>query len=157
MPFYPPNVSDSFPERRDRDDPFRELEELNDRMGALLGRSLGEERGLRVSEGWTPLVDIEETDEAWVFEADLPGIKGEDVDIQVRDSEPSVAGEVKEREHTGRLRRQMRRSGRFEYRVNLPPNARSEDIDARLGHGVLTVSVPKEEGAEARRIEVRAD
>src|ERR687893_728875 len=78
MPFYPPNVQETFPERRVRDDPFRELEELNDRIGTLLGRTLGEERGLRVSEGFAPLVDIEETDESWVFEADLPGVKGED-------------------------------------------------------------------------------
>ena len=159
MPMFPPDVRESFPERpgrrRRRHDPFRELEEMHDRMGMLLERSLGEERGLSVSEGWTPLVDIEETDEAWVFEADLPGARREDVNIEVRDAELSIAGEVKEREHTGVLRRQTRRSGPFEYRVRLPAEARSEEIEARLDNGVLTIRVPKPERVEPRRVEIK--
>lgn len=162
MPLFPPDVRETAPEprrgRRGRHDPYREIEELHDRLGTLLESTLGEERGMSVSrEGWTPLVDIEETDEAWLFEADLPGVRREDLNIEVNDSELSVAGEIKEREHTGVLRRQTRRTGRFDYRVRLPTQAREEEIDARLQNGVLTIRVPKPESTESRRVEVKGD
>lgn len=161
MPLFPPDVRETHPEprrRRGRNDPYREIEELHDRLGTLLESALGEERGLSVSrEGWTPLVDIEETDEAWLFEADLPGVRREDVNIELNDAELLVAGEIREREHTGVLRRQTRRTGRFDYRVQLPGRAREEEIDARLQNGVLTIRVPKPERAEARRIEVKGE
>jgi HSP20 family protein len=158
MPLYPPDVRETPPERvgrRRRSDPFSELEEMHDRMGRLLERTMGEERGLSVSEGWTPLVDIEETDDAWLFEADLPGVKRDDVDIEVHGRELSISGEMKEREHTGILRRQTRRTGRFEYRVTLPAEANSDEIDAQLEHGVLTIKVPKPERPAGRRVEIR--
>jgi HSP20 family protein len=161
MPLFPPDVRETSPEprrRRGRHDPYREIEELQDRLGVLLERALGEERGLSVSrEGWTPLVDIEETDEAWLFEADLPGVRPEDVNVEVHDSELSVAGEIKEREHTGILRRQTRRTGRFDYRVRLPATARGDEIEARLQNGVLTIRVPKPERTEAHRVEVKGE
>lgn len=159
MPVYPPNARETFPEprRRDRHDPFRELEEMHERMGWLLGRTLGEERGMRVNEGWTPLVDIEETDEEWVFEADLPGARREDLNIEVRDSELAIAGEIKEREHAGALRRRTRRTGRFEYQMPLPSNALKEQVDAKLEHGVLTIRVPRSKPSSAQQVDIRGD
>lgn len=72
------------------------------------------------SGGWSPLVDIEETDDDHLVEAELPGVKRENVSIDLAGSELTITGEVKERERTGRLRQRTRRSGRFEYRVRLP-------------------------------------
>jgi HSP20 family protein len=102
------------------------------------------------------MVDIEETDEAWVVEADLPGVKKGDINIEISDSELAVTGEIKERERTGVLRRRTRRTGHFEYRVTLPGNAETENVDASLNEGVLTVRVPKPERAKPRRIEIKA-
>jgi HSP20 family protein len=54
---------------------------------------------------FVPLVDIEETEDAWIVEADLPGVKLEDVNVEVRGSELAISGEIKERRREGILRR----------------------------------------------------
>jgi HSP20 family protein len=103
---------------------------------------------------WAPLVDIEETDDAWILEAEVPGVKKSDVNVDVQGSELVITGDIKEKERKGILRRRTRRTGRFEFRVNLPGGVDPENIDAKLDDGVLTVRVPKPEPARSRRIEV---
>ncbi|HEV2724484.1 MAG TPA: Hsp20/alpha crystallin family protein [Thermoleophilaceae bacterium] len=148
----PVRRSSSPPERWD---PFQELGELHTRIGELME---GNWAGLtdRASGIWSPLVDIEETDDAWLVEAELPGVKQEDIDVEVSDSELAISGELKERERKGILRRRTRRTGRFDYRVTLPGEADAERIEASLKEGVLTVRVPKPERARRRRIEIRS-
>lgn len=136
-------------------DPFRELEDVRARMDRLFGEVLNNP-GLRADGTWSPLVDIEETDDAWVVEADLPGVKKGDVDIEVRDSELVIHGELKERERAGILRRRTRRTGQFDYRVTLPGDVDDGQIDAVLRDGVLTVRIPKPARAQPRRIDVKA-
>ena len=133
--------------------PFRELEDLHTRIGHLM-----ESAWPGVAEGgaWTPLVDIEETDDAWLVEAELPGVKQEDIDVEVSDSEVAISGELKERERRGILRRRTRRVGQFDYRVTLPGEADADRIDASLNEGVLTVRSPKPERARRRRIEIKS-
>jgi HSP20 family protein len=133
-------------------EPFRELEEMQQRTLALLQRAFGE--GLSDGGVWVPAVDIEETEDAWLVEAELPGVKRHDIDIEVHENELQISGEIKERERTGILRRRMRRVGRFEYRVTLPTAIDQDSIEASLDGGVLTVRVPKPESARRRRIEI---
>jgi HSP20 family protein len=104
---------------------------------------------------WAPLVDIEETEDAWIIEAEVPGAKRKDINVELRDSELIVSGEIKERERVGLLRRRTRRTGRFDYRVTLPGGANADGIEASLDDGILTVRVPKPEQARPRRIEVK--
>jgi HSP20 family protein len=101
-------------------------------------------------------VDIEETDDAWLMEAELPGVKRGDVTVEMQGDELVIHGEIKERERTGVLRRRSRRVGQFEFRVRLPGNIDESGIDANLHAGVLTVKAPKAR-AEARRIEISGD
>ena len=54
------------------------------------------------------------------------------------------------------MRRQTRRSGRYDYRVQLPGEANAEQIEAKLSEGVLTVRVPKAEQTRPKRIEVKS-
>ncbi len=105
----------------ERWDPFRELEDLQARIGRLMESSWP---GLEDGEGWAPLVDIEETDDAWLVEAELPGVKKGDINVEVSDSELAISGELKERERKGILRRKTRRTGRFDYRVTPPGRGR---------------------------------
>ncbi len=136
-------------------DPFRELDDLHSRFSSLLESTLGDFP--RSSLGaWSPLVDIEETDDAWLVEAELPGVKLEDISVEVSDSELVISGELKERERKGILRRRTRRTGQFDYRVTLPGEADAERIEASLKEGVLTVRVPKPERARRRRIEIKS-
>ena len=103
----PARRTESAPERWD---PFRELEDLHARIGRLMESSWP---GGGDGEGWSPLVDIEETDDAWLVEAELPGVKKSDIEVEVSDSELAVSGELKEPEGKGILRRKTRRTGRF--------------------------------------------
>jgi HSP20 family protein len=134
-------------------DPIREMEDMRERMDSLFEQVLG---GTPLAGGvWSPPVDLEETDDAWVVEADLPGVKKGDVSIEVRDNELAIQGEVKERERSGVLRRRTRRTGQFDYRVTLPGEVDADNVEAQLNDGVLTVRVPKPERAKPRRIDVK--
>lgn len=135
-----------------RFEPFRELDQLQAQMGELLESALAGAPG----EGapWIPAVDIEETDDAWIVEAELPGVDKKDVDIQMNDSELVVRGEIKERERAGILRRRTRRVGEFEFRVNLPGQTDAEQIDAKLDGGVLAIRIPKPQETQPRHIEI---
>ncbi|MGY1836351.1 Hsp20/alpha crystallin family protein [Blastococcus sp. SYSU DS0510] len=130
-------------------DPFRELDELTDRVNSLW--EAGVDGGLQ---GWAPLADVEETDDAYVVEIDLPGVKRDDIDIQLDDRQLTVSGELKEKERAGVLRRRTRRVGRFSYAVTLPTEVDSDEVQARLDDGVLTVRVPKAAQAKPRRIQI---
>lgn len=145
---------ESLPQTRELWDPFREIADLQQRMSQLMD-SVWSSGGLAEAV-WSPLVDIEETEDAWLVEADLPGVKKGDISIEVSDSELSITGEIKERERKGVLRRRTRRTGQFEYRVTLPGESDTENIDASLNEGVLTVRIPKPERAKSRRIEIKS-
>jgi HSP20 family protein len=136
-------------------EPFRELDELQRRTADLMQSVWS---GLRAGDGppWVPAVDLEETDDAWIVEAELPGVRREDVNVELADAELVISGDIKERERKGILRRQTRRTGRFEYRVTLPGRADPDAVEASLADGVLTVRVPKPEQGRPRRVEVQA-
>jgi HSP20 family protein len=134
-------------------EPFRELEQLQEATAQLM-ENVWSGSGLADGGVRTPLVDIEEADDAWIVDAELPGVDRDDVSVEVRDSELVVTGEIKERERRGILRRRTRPTGRFEYRVALPGPIDAEAVEATMADGVLTVRVPKPEQARPHRIEV---
>ena len=136
-------------------EPFRELDELQRRTADLMENLWS---GVRAGEDgpWVPSVDLEETDDAWIVEAEVPGVRREDVNVEVGDSELVISGDIKERERKGILRHRTRRTGRFEYRVTLPGHPDPEAVEASLADGVLTVRVPKPEEARPRRVDVQA-
>jgi HSP20 family protein len=137
--------------------PLRDFDQVAERMRRLLDESLG---GLPAvvaeATAWTPPVNIEETEDAYIVEAEVPGVKREDVNIEVDRNELSITGEIKEQEREGILRKRTRRIGRFEYRVQLPDIADPDNVEAKLDDGVLRVRVPKSERAQRRRIELKA-
>jgi HSP20 family protein len=134
-----------------------EIELLNERIRRILDQTftgLGLPSPLSEATGWAPPVDIEERDDAYVFQAELPGVEREDVNIELVGNELQISGEIKEREREGILRKRTRKVGQFEYRVVLPDQVDAERVDAKLNDGVLTVHVPKANRAQRRRIEV---
>jgi HSP20 family protein len=134
-------------------DPLRELDDLRARMDRLVEDTLG---GASIeSSVWSPAVDIEETDDAWLVEAELPGVRRNDVSVELHDGELAIHGEVKEKERVGILRRRTRRTGRFDYRVQLPADLDPDAVEATLGDGVLQVRLPKPARSQPRRIEVK--
>jgi HSP20 family protein len=134
------------------------FEQVPERMRRMLEQTLGSFGApalLSEASTWTPFVDIEEEDEAYVIEAELPGVRREDIAIELDGNELSITGELRERELKGIVRRHTRRAGRFSYHVTLPSLLEAGEIEARLAEGVLTVRVPKAERARRQRIEVK--
>lgn len=132
-------------------DPLREFDDLRQRMDRLVEDALSGPDG----SAWSPPVDIEETDDAWLVQAELPGIKRQDVSVELHDGELAIQGEVIEQERVGILRRRTRRTGRFDYRVQLPGDLDPDAVQANLNDGVLHVRLPKPARSQPRRIEIQ--
>jgi HSP20 family protein len=151
-------VSQLLPERRsasapERWNPFEELEQVTERMRRMLDHTfgrLGATSFMQGAAGWSPPVDIEEHDDAYVLEAELPGVKRDDIDIELIGNELAITGELKEKERAGTVRRRTR-----DYHVTLPEQVDADKIEASLAEGVLTVRVPKSERAQRKKIAVR--
>nr|ACG24656.1 16.9 kDa class I heat shock protein 1 [Zea mays] len=101
-------------------------------------------------------IDWKETPEAHVFKADLPGVKKEEVKVEVEDGNVLVISGQRSREKEDKddkWHRVERSSGQFVRRFRLPENAKVDQVKAGLENGVLTVTVPK---AEEKKPEVKA-
>ncbi len=146
----------ALPARRDeaeaaRWDPFAELNRLNQQ----LQRYLENWNVLPSLAGaFTPLADVEETDDAYLVEVELPGVKRDDVSLEVAGRRLTVSGERKERERVGILRRRTRTVGHFHYEVVLPGDVDEDAVTASMDEGVLTVRVPKPASDRPRRIPI---
>jgi HSP20 family protein len=93
-------------------------------------------------------IDWKETPEAHVFKADVPGLKKEEVKVEVEDGNVLlISGErnKEQEEKTDTWHRVERSSGKFLRRFRLQDNAKVEQVKAAMENGVLTVTVPKEE------------
>ncbi|MGZ4357858.1 MAG: Hsp20/alpha crystallin family protein [Gaiellaceae bacterium] len=141
--------------RQKRREPL-DLDDVSERMRRMLEQTFAGIFPSDVEELWTPLVDLEEQDDAYTLEAELPGVKKEDVKIEYAGNELTISGEIKERERKGVLRRKVRRTGGFLYRVVLPQQVDAEHIEAKLQDGVLSIRAPKAEKAVRRKIEIKA-
>ena len=142
-------------------DPFRELDELQNRLSSLFGRAPLRRNGdkdeaITVAE-WAPLVDIVEDDNEYVIKAELPEVKKEDVKVTVQDDVLTISGErTFEKEEKGRKYHRMERAyGSFARSFTLPEDADGEKVVAEFKHGVLTVHLPKSEKAKPKSIEVK--
>ncbi|KAH7847696.1 hypothetical protein Vadar_029175 [Vaccinium darrowii] len=95
-------------------------------------------------------VDWKETTKAHVFVADLPGLKKEDVKVEVSDGLLQISGERKveeedDRKEDNKWHRVERCRGKFSRSFRLPDNAKADEVKASMENGVLTVTVPKQE------------
>ena len=105
---------------------------------------------------WLPAVDVRESDEAFVFTAELPGITKEDVAITVDDGILTLKGERRfnDSDEEKNYRRIERAYGTFSRSFKLPSAVDAEKITAAFADGLLTVTVPKAEVAKARKITI---
>jgi len=104
-----------------------------------------------------PAVDVEETADAYVFRADLPGVSSKDVKVTVHNDTITLRGERKQEEKTseGSRHRVERAYGSFERLFTLGLPVRADQVKASYKDGVLEVHVPKADQAKPRDIEVQ--
>jgi len=132
-------------------DPFAELSELRSRFDRMFDEWLdGRERA------WTPAIDVVRENGHLVVRADLPGIKPEEVKIEVEDDILTISGEHEERsdeKEEGYVRRE-RRYGSFSRSMALPGGVDAKKIKASTRDGVVevTIPLPKEASKEPVRI-----
>ena len=141
--------------------PFRELEDIQNRLSSVFGRTslrgLGEET-MTVSE-WTPLVDVAEDDKEYLIKAELPEVKKEDVKVTVENGVLTITGERKfeKEEKNKKYHRVERAYGSFMRSFTLPQDAAGDKISAEFKDGVLKVHLPKSAEAKPKSIDVKVD
>lgn len=141
-------------------DPFRELEEVSDRLNRMFARPVA-----RTSNGketmivadWTPSVDISETEGEYQIKAEIPDVKKEDVKVTLEDGVLTIQGERKqEKEEKGKKFHRIERSyGSFVRSFSLPDVIEEEKVKAEFKDGVLNLHLPKSEKAKPKAIEVK--
>ena len=134
--------------------PIHEMDELfHNRLASVLG---GE--GLQ-SAAWSPVVDIEESAEAYTIRAELPGLSKEKVKVTVENGALTLSGErdLERRVETKTFHRVERTHGKFTRSFTLPENADSESVSANYKEGLLEIQVAKCEEALPKSIEVRVE
>lgn len=106
--------------------------------------------------GWMPVVDMLEDKDKLTVKAELPGFNREDLDVSVHENSLILSGERKadEERKDGEFFRSERFYGRFHRVIPLPSSVDTEKIQAKYTNGVLTVTLPKNEHARAKQIEV---
>ena len=106
---------------------------------------------------WQPTVDVEETKDAFVMKADLPGMNKQDIQISVEDNRLTIRGERKSevQKDAQNFHRVERTYGSFCRSFTLPATVVSEKVEATYKDGVLEVSVPKAEEVKPRQISIK--
>lgn len=141
-------------------DPFRELEEVSDRLNRMFARpaaSRGAGKETMIVADWTPSVDISETEGEYQIKAEIPDVKKEDVKVTLEDGVLTIQGERKhEKEEKGKKYHRIERSyGSFVRTFSLPDVIDEEKVKAEFKDGVLNLHLPKSEKAKPKAIEVK--
>jgi HSP20 family protein len=140
-------------------DPYRELEEMTNRLNRLFGRAATTTTGneMMVQTDWTPSVDISETDEEFQIKAEPPGVKQDDVNVTLENGILTLQGERKqEREEKDlKFHRSERFYGQFVRSFTLPDLVDDAKVKAEYKDGVLNLRLPKSEKAKLKAIEVK--
>jgi HSP20 family protein len=130
-------------------------DELN-RMRQQLDRMFDDTPNQRVSAGVFPLINLTEDKDHYYVRAELPGLKGDELDIQVTGKNLAISGERKiaAAEEGARYHRREREAGSFSRMIGLPGEVDTENVEASLANGILTIAISKAEIAKPKQISV---
>ena len=137
-------------------DPFRELASLHNRVNSLFqdyGRSNDE---LTTSGSFVPAVDVYEDEHKVVLKLEVPGVKEQDLDVQVENQTLTVRGQrsFENEEKEENFQRIERRYGSFTRSFTLPNTINTESVNASYENGVLKIELAKREEAKPKQIKV---
>lgn len=141
-------------------DPFKELDEMSQRLNRLFGRPATQAEGGRESLAtvdWAPSVDISESDNEYVIKAEIPDVKKEDVKVTVENGQLTIQGERKQEkeEKNKRYHRIERSYGSFMRSFSVPDSVDESKAKAEYKDGMLTLTLPKTEKAKPKALEVK--
>jgi HSP20 family protein len=139
-------------------EPAREMMTLRDAMDRLFDDAFT--RPLRLNDGgnWSmPAVDMYQTDNEIVVKASIPGVKTDDVQINVTGEVLTIKGEVKEKEETQEKAYHLReqRWGMFERTLALPTDVIADKAKAEFENGILIITLPKAEEVRPKTISIK--
>jgi HSP20 family protein len=137
---------------------LRPLYALRDEFDQLFNRISTEWDGKWFGGEFNPACDLSETADAFQVRMDVPGIKSDDITVQVTGDSVRISGERKEEkeEKEKTYHRIERRSGSFCQTLQLPGAVNEEKVQAEFHDGVLTVTLPKSEATRTRTVKVKA-
>jgi len=123
--------------------PFYLMRRMTEEMDRMF-EDAGLTRGQGSSGAWAPAIEIDERDGKYIVHAELPGLKPEDVKVEMTDDVLIIQGERKyeHEDKQGGTRRTERRYGEFYRAIALPEGVNPEEVHAKFENGVLEVSVP---------------
>jgi len=132
-------------------EPFAELGELRDRFDRMFEQLA--EGGVRP---WTPAIDVERDNGNLVIRADVPGIKPEEVKVEIEDDILTVSGQHEERteQKDKHFLRRERRYGSFSRSMALPAGVEAKKIKAKTRDGVVEVTVPLPKEAKKETVKI---
>lgn len=140
-------------------EPAREMMTLREAMDRLFDDAFT--RPLSIRDGWsmaTPAIDMYQTANDIVVKASIPGMKAEDVQINITGDVLTLKGEVKQEEErkdkAWHIREQ--RFGSFERSVALPTAVKTDKAEAVFENGILTITLPKADEVKPRTINIKA-
>ena len=129
--------------------PFADLEDVRGRIDRMFGEmaNVGERQ-------WNLALDVVDRDDRYVVRADLPGLKPEEVKIEVEDDVLTISAEHEESEEEEKddYVRRERRYGAFSRSMNLPKGVTADQIEATTKDGVVEVSIPKPKEEERKAV-----
>jgi HSP20 family protein len=143
-------------------DPWRDFGSLQERINKMFDdviRSSAKGDEELATGAWSPAVDIHETDDSFVVSADLPGLKKDDIQINVEDNTLTIKGEKKFEEKVPKDKyiRVERNYGTFVRSFSLPQNVDSTKIKATFKDGILDLTLPKREESKPKKIAVEVN
>ena len=138
--------------------PWRELEEVTNRLARFFDESplsTGTNGGT-----WIPAVNVAETNEELILTAELPGMKEDQISLELENNVLTISGEKAEERTEGEEERRYhlweRRYGSFQRSFTLPRTVKADEIRAVFENGVLEVHLPKVPEAKGRKIAIEA-
>jgi len=141
-------------------DPFQELNELQNRLATLFGRTAvrpGNGEETITTADWAPVVDITEDDKEYLVKAELPGLKRDEVKVTVEEGVLAISGERKvEKEEKNRKYHRIERAyGSFVRTFALPDEVDPAKVNAEFKDGVLNVHLTKSPKAQPKTIAIQ--
>jgi HSP20 family protein len=134
--------------------PFREIQNIHRQFDSLFDELVSSNSKSNLN--WIPAVELQDTDTNVVLRAQLPGIEGKDLDVQVTADLVVIAGERHQQtkeEKPGYFRSEFR-YGKFKRAIPLPVRIQNDRVEANFKDGILTLTLPKVETAQRRVVKI---